>query len=58
MYDPWVDDYDIKLDKRCYFIGTNHDKFSDYKFPTGSVVLDPWGMIEDQEDVDVIRIGR
>ena len=58
MYDPWVDDYDIELDKRCYFIGTNHDKFLDYKFPEGSIVLDPWGMIEDQEGVNVIRIGR
>tara|TARA_R110002167_G_scaffold6792_1_gene32072 strand:- start:1459 stop:2691 length:1233 start_codon:yes stop_codon:yes gene_type:complete len=58
MYDPWVDDYVLELDARCYFIGTNHDKFLDYKFPAGSVVLDPWGMIEDQENVKVIRIGR
>jgi len=58
MYDPWVDDYEIELTKQCYFIGTNHDKFLDYKFPAGSVVLDPWGMIKDQDNVEVIRIGR
>ncbi len=58
MYDPWIDDYEIDLDIRCYFIGTNHDKFLEYKFPAGSVVLDPWGMIQDQEGVNVIRIGR
>ena len=58
MYDPWVDDYVLELEKRCYFIGTNHDKFLDYRFPAGSVVLDPWGMIQDQDNVEVIRIGR
>jgi len=58
MYDPWVDDYEFKLTKQCYFIGTNHDKFLDYKFPSGSIVLDPWGIIKDQEGVYVIRIGR
>jgi len=58
MYDPWVDDHEIQLTKQCYFIGTNHDKFLDYKFPAGSVVLDPWGMIQDQPGVNVIRIGR
>ena len=58
MYDPWVDNHEIKLTKQCYFIGTNHDKFLDYDFPKGSIVLDPWGMIQDQEGVEVIRIGR
>jgi len=58
MYDPWVDDYEIKLTKQCYFIGTNHDKFLSYKFPQGSIVLDPWGMIQDQDNVKIIRIGR
>jgi len=58
MYDPWVDSAEINLTKKCYFIGTNHDKFLNYKFPEGSIVLDPWGMIKDQENVKVIRIGR
>ena len=58
MYDPWVDEEEINLTKQCYFIGTNHDKFLDYNFPKGSTVLDPWGMIKDQEGVNVIRIGR
>ena len=58
MYDPWVDDYEFKLTKQCYFIGTNHDMFIEYEFPKGSIVLDPWGIIEDQDDVKVIRIGR
>ena len=58
MYDPWVDEEEINLTKQCYFIGTNHDKFLDYNFPKGSIVLDPWGMIKDQEGVNVIRIGR
>ena len=58
MFDPWLDKPPITLTKQCYFIGTNHDKFLEYKFPAGSIVLDPWGMIRDQKDVRVIRIGR
>lgn len=41
-----------------FFISTNHDMFKDLKFPEGSVVIDPWGMIEDQKKVEVIRLGR
>tara|TARA_R110000765_G_scaffold426091_1_gene540696 strand:- start:74 stop:1303 length:1230 start_codon:yes stop_codon:yes gene_type:complete len=58
MYDPWVDSTEINLTKKLYFIGTNHDIFLDYKFPEGSIVLDPWGIIKDREGVKVIRIGR
>jgi len=58
MYDPWVDDHDIELTEQCYFIGTNHDKFLDYKFPPGAVVIDPWRMIEKQDGVAVISVGK
>lgn len=60
MYDPWVDDsHGIELpDNTLFFIGTNHDVFAGYEFPKGSTVLDPWGIIKDQEGVEVIRIGR
>ena len=58
MYDPWVDSTEINLTKKLYFIGTNHDIFLDYKFPEGSIVLDPWGIIKHREGVKVIRIGR
>jgi hypothetical protein len=32
--------------------------FADYKFPNGSVIVDPWRMIKDQEGVKVIRVGE
>lgn len=41
-----------------YFIGTQHDQYRSVEFPKGSVVIDPFGYIADQEDVEVIRIGR
>lgn len=58
MYDPWVDEEHIDLTSQCYFIGTNHDKFLDYKFPKGSVVIDPWRMIEEQDGITLISVGK
>lgn len=58
MFDPWVDEEEIKLTKQCYFIGTNHDKFLDYQFPKGSIVIDPWRMIQPQEGVKLVSIGN
>lgn len=68
MYDPWID-AENSVDKEmnpyfgmglvaCYFIGTHHKEFTKYKFPKGSVVIDPWRYIPDQEDVLVIRVGQ
>jgi UDPglucose 6-dehydrogenase len=41
-----------------YFIGVNHDIYKTWKFPNGSWVIDPWGIILDQSGVTVKRIGR
>lgn len=43
---------------KLFFIGTHHAVFADYKFPYGSVVIDPWRMIKDQPGVQVYRIGE
>jgi UDPglucose 6-dehydrogenase len=43
---------------KLFFIGTHHKVFTEYKFPVGSIVVDPWRMIEDQPGVVVIRIGE
>ena len=62
MYDPWVDDSLPPLqDPAIFFIGTNHDAFLDYKFPSGSVVIDPWRMLGNtviDDSVEFISIGR
>ena len=58
MYDPHIDDAEIDLTvPKVFFIATNHDIFIKYKFPKGSVVIDPWRMIENQKDIELISIG-
>jgi UDPglucose 6-dehydrogenase len=41
-----------------FFVATRHPEYEEAAYPPGSVVLDPWGCIPDQEGVTVIRIGR
>jgi hypothetical protein len=41
-----------------YFIGTAHDEYRERRFPEGSVVIDPWRMIPDQQGVTVRRLGE
>lgn len=61
-YDPLVnsDPSEIaNLKPAIYFIATQHNCFKDYKFPKGSVVIDPFRYIPDQgKSVRVIRLGK
>jgi len=61
MSDPFVDDGSsispVTASPKIFFIGTKHAEFAEYQFPTGSVVIDPFRYIPDQEGVEVIRIG-
>ena len=41
-----------------FFVATRHREYEEAAYPPGSVVLDPWGCIPDQEGVTVVRIGR
>jgi UDPglucose 6-dehydrogenase len=41
-----------------FFIATRHPEYPDAEFPSGSVVLDPWGYIPDRDGITVERIGR
>ncbi len=43
---------------RVFFIGTRHEVWQRTVWPTGAVVIDPWGYIPDAPGVVVIRIGR
>lgn len=45
-------------DPAVYVITTRHDRWPLTTWPAGSVVLDPWGYIPDQDGVTVVRIGR
>jgi UDPglucose 6-dehydrogenase len=57
-YDPHVHGPRADLRPAVYLVGARHREFADYVFPRGSVVLDPWRYIADQEGVEVIRIGQ
>lgn len=58
-YDPYIDDVKPNLDQRfVVVIATKHKEFADYKFKQGTVVIDPFGIIPDQEGVVVHRLGR
>ena len=41
-----------------FFIGTNHDCFQEYKYPDGSIVINPWRMpIKYKGNFKHIRVG-
>lgn len=52
-----VDDLN-PLPPAVYFIATQHKRYAGYEFPPGSLVIDPFGFIEDREGVIVKRLGR
>lgn len=43
---------------KTYVIATAHLEYRDVRFPSGSVVIDPWRMIPPQEGVNVRSLGR
>ena len=58
-YDPFVDKEKPEFKKGTYFIGTKHEKFKDFIFPDGSVVLDPFRyIVKKQENIRLISIGN
>jgi UDPglucose 6-dehydrogenase len=62
LYDPYVDRESIdiaKLKPMIFLIGTKHPIFTQYSYPSGSVVIDPWRYIEKkQKDVKIISLGK
>lgn len=63
-YDPYVDvtktfsSYPWAWRSSAFFIATKHDRFRDWKFPPGCIVIDPHRYISDQPGVKVIRMGE
>lgn len=45
-------------DPGVFFVATAHDEYRARRFPPGSVVIDPWRMVEDQPGVTVRRLGE
>ena len=61
-YDPMIDIDDDALERfiepAVYLIGINHTYFENIRFPKGSVVIDPWRMIKEQDGVFICPIGK
>jgi UDPglucose 6-dehydrogenase len=45
------------VEPAVFLIGCAHEEIFSYRFPAGSVVIDPWRWVPDQEGVKVIRLG-
>lgn len=61
VHDPhaFLADADKPLgDARVWLVACKHPEFPELKLPKGSVVIDPWRYMPDQEGVEVIRVGE
>lgn len=58
VYDPIAGRGLQPAQPHVFLVGTKHSCFTSYKFPEGSVVIDPWRFIPDQPGVRVVRIGE
>ena len=57
-YDPYIDEKEPKFEKGIYFLGTKHAVFEKFEFPKGSIIIDPFRMInKNLEGTKVIHIG-
>ncbi|HYM78063.1 MAG TPA: nucleotide sugar dehydrogenase [Candidatus Dormibacteraeota bacterium] len=60
-HDPYVDGYEIdpsELGPMVFLIGVKHDKFLKYRFPAGSVIIDPWRYMPARAEVNIIALGH
>lgn len=47
----------VELPVALYIIGTQHEKYKDYGFPMGSIVIDPFRYIPERKGVTIVGIG-
>ena len=60
-YDPFVDSEfmdEVPFMVGTYLVATKHEIFKEFKFPSGSVVIDVWGFLNLGDDVKHIKVGR
>lgn len=57
FYDPHLGDTG-PLESGVFFVGTNHPQFETLLIPSGSTVIDPWGIVKEQQNVKLVRVGR
>lgn len=60
LHDPKVEEKTVNIstmEPHVFLIGTKHEALTQYTFPKGSVVLDPWRYIPPQDGVTVVPLG-
>ncbi len=57
MYDPYIDPVCPKFSPSVFLIGTKHQNFLRFRFPKGSVVIDPWRYIPQRDGIVVVHVG-
>lgn len=60
QWDPHVDGERgaTSFDIGVFFIATKHSCFRDFQFPSGSVVIDPFRYMPEQDGVKLIQVGK
>ena len=62
IYDPHTEDFagsqEPPAEPRVFLVGCKHAEFQSLKLPEGSVVIDPWRYMPDQDGVEVHRVGE
>ena len=59
LIDPHVDGgSQLPYNPHVFLIGMNHPEFAKWKYPNGSVIIDPWRYIPDMDNCFVIRLGE
>lgn len=49
---------DCELTDPVVIIGTQHERYKDYKFKNGTVVIDPFRYIKENDNIRLIQIGK
>lgn len=58
-FDPIIKPKPLPANPKIYVLATCHEQFKDYPFEPGSVIIDPWRMIEKTPEKCILRqIGR
>jgi len=61
-YDPVVYGHDtfrgMPTVPSVFVLAVPHEQFLGLTYPPGSVVVDPHGLVKDQDGITVIRVGR
>lgn len=60
IYDPHVDGIHKTpndFGRAVFFIAAKHDYFQGWQFPEGSIVIDPWRYIPEQDGVKLVPLG-